>query len=377
MKRCGRITALFFFTMVAAVPGPAAGEDGEGDGVAVAIVSMQKHCGGESWPEAERKTKAELESVHFNVFVVNGRVMDEDARAEEIKMIAAYKDAACAVRVVRTPGQGGGTVDVWVQDDRSGESVYWQLVADDLEGPDGASILALRIVELIRASLYALQKPDSAEAEMEIPPGAVKVLQNTAGPVEVQVEETVGPAAAGPLANPSKGAFGIRLGFSGIGSPGGTGGRGALDMALRWSFVPFLSVEAEGLFTVVGKDIRHLEAGATFNAALLRAWLIWEILHRGRVRFCAGAGAGGLFAWTQGYAPAESYDVRSELGRAAFLGGSIQIAFVLSRYVWLRAGFAAGTTFPDEIKVRFSGEEVASFGRPLLEGALGVEVHLP
>ena len=66
-----------------------------------------------------------------------------------------------------------------------------------------------------------------------------------------------------------------------------------------------------------------------------------------------------------------------EIGYAAYIGGTAQLAFVLIRYLWLRTGFSIGTTAPNEIAVRFEGVKVASFGRPIMEGFLGFEVRVP
>ena len=59
------------------------------------------------------------------------------------------------------------------------------------------------------------------------------------------------------------------------------------------------------------------------------------------------------------------------------IGASAQLAVVLIRHLWLRTGFSVGTTVPREIAVRFGGHEVASFGRPVLEGFIGMEVRVP
>jgi len=69
--------------------------------------------------------------------------------------------------------------------------------------------------------------------------------------------------------------------------------------------------------------------------------------------------------------------VRTETGHAACFAGGLQMAVVLTRYLWLRTGFSVGLTLPDEITVVFAGEKVAAFGRPLLEGFLGLEGRVP
>lgn len=373
--------SLFAAACLAAFPLAALGaeETGsmDGQGSSIVIVGMKKCCTSEAWPEAEEKTKTELASIDFEVIVVDGKTSHEEAWEAEIKNAAGADGAIGALRIVRLPEGEGGSVDVWIRDGKTGESVFWQLAADDLKGPDAAAILALRVVELVRASVYGLKMPGVSWATaVDLPPGTIRVIDSPPQPPEAPPAPSGKPIDVRLMGSLKKGDIGLRLGFSGLGSTGGTGGQGAVEFAVRWNFVRFFSMELGMFFSVVGRDIVRLDESASFDVAALRGFLLWEVLRGRRLKISLGAGVGVLFAWSKGKAP-EGVAVSDELGYAAYIGGSAQLAVVLIRYLWLRTGFSVGTTVPREIAVRFGGDEVASFGRPVLEGFLGMEVRVP
>jgi hypothetical protein len=60
----------------------------------------------------------------------------------------------------------------------------------------------------------------------------------------------------------------------------------------------------------------------------------------------------------------------------AYLGGTLQAAFIIIKNVWIRLGFTAGTSLP-RVSITYSGNELLTFGMPLLEGFIGLELRFP
>jgi hypothetical protein len=372
-----RIAAAAF--IVAMLPGlQVRAEEGmpqklDGKGATIAIVGMEKCCGAEAWPEAEKMTETEFLSLHYRVVTVYGKANGDVEKMGELIEIADGEKAVCTVRITRVPGEKSAEVDAWVWDQATGKTAFRHLVMENLNDSDGPSVVALRVVELLRAALMEPDQPEEGLDEGESPAGPPSL---DVGEIGAEEEGAARPAVSLKASPRKHGFIGLRVGFMGIGSPGGTGGQGAVELAVRWNPLAMLALELGGFVSVVGRDIRHLDASASFDVAAVRVWALWEFMNRARVRFGAGVGGGVLLAWTKGTAP-ETYWVRTETGHAACFAGGLQMAVVLTRHLWLRTGFSVGLTLPDEITVVFAGEKVASFGRPLMEGFLGLEGRIP
>ena len=344
----------------------------EGQGATIAIVAMGKCCAGEAWPEAEKHTDVEFYSLHFKVVTVFGRESGAAEKMAELMEIANEQRAVCTVRITRKPEKKAAEVDVWMWDKETGKTAFRHLVMDNLTDQEGPSVVALKVVELLRTALMELRSP---EPEQDESGGSIELLPVS----EIEESESKG---AKPGTGPSgislkaplrkHGIIGLRLGFVGLGSPGGAGGMGAVELAVRWNPMDMLALELNGFLSVASRDIRHLDARASCDAAAVRLCVFWDFINMARVRFGVGAGGGVLLAWSKGHAP-DPYWVRTVTGHAACISAGLQMAVVLMRYLWLRVGFSIGLTLPDEISVIIADQKAASFGRPLMEGFLGLE----
>jgi hypothetical protein len=358
---------------------PAAGQDSAAAvnaAVDVVIVSMTACCQDHAWKEAEDKAGAELSALQFSVEVIEGTAADEQGQYEELEQAVEQGGVTCAVRFSLSP-DGGGGADLFIVDAATGDRVFRRMTVPEASDAEAASVIALRVVETLQASLLELT---SGVGPVE-PAGE----ENAAGEEE---EEKVEPPAATPLPPvedifkkpPEKkkmepGKVGLRLGLSALGSPGGTDVMGAVNLSLRGSVASFLSLELDNAITLLSRPIRSGIASSSFDIAVLRGWILWDFLRHRIVRVSAGGGAGLLLAWSTGFGP-RAVEAETDLTNAAYVGATVQIAFVLTENLWLRLGFNAGAALP-AVTIYFFGEEMADFGLPLMEGFLNLEIRVP
>ena len=342
----------------------------------VAIISMQSCCSDLAWVEAEKITEAELSALDFNVEVVDGVAIDDEEQLQELASMGMGKNADCALRIVKNPEGNGGDVDLWIFDKTTEKSIHKNLPIEDHTDSDAASVVALRIVEVLRAGLLEMKVLNStANKGKTTPPRKEKkgkddkVEKKALPQADIREQDTL--MAPGK----SRGKIGLRVGLEALGGPGGTGVKGAVNLALRWNIVPYLSLEIEGFASFAGQNIEKEEGQSSLGISIIRGWLLWELLHTGRIKLCAGIAGGVLIAWSEG-SGAEEPAAQTDSTYAGYVGGTLQIAVMLSKHIWLRLGFTPGVSIP-EVSIRFFGSEVATFGRPVLEGFLGLEFRIP
>ncbi|MFH1436816.1 MAG: hypothetical protein ABIJ56_14005 [Pseudomonadota bacterium] len=256
-----------------------------------------------------------------------------------------------------------------------GQAIRKTLPIGDHTDSDAASVVALRIVEVLGAGLLEMKGLNSSENSGKAKPlkeeeGKDGIVEKKTPPKTDIKEESPAPAPDG-----KRGKIGLRVGLEALGGPGGTGAKGAVSLALRWSIVPYLSLEMEGLAAFAGQSIEEEEGRASFGVGIIRGWLLWELLHTGRVKLCAGIAVGALIAWSEG-SGAEEPAAQADSTYTGYIGGTLQLAVALAKHIWLRLGFTPGVSIP-EVSIRFFGGEVATFGRPVLEGFLGLEFRIP
>jgi hypothetical protein len=342
----------------------------------VIIVGMQSCCSEEAWPEAEKLAQAEFASLGFGVKVVDGSTAGEAERRIELEKIAADQDAVCALRIIRSPEGAGGGVDLWIADRVTGKTTFRHLSVEGESEGEAASVIALRVVELLRASLLELKIEGSAKGEVAPTPEVTEMIEDVNLPEPLTPEELEKARIETKSRKKDlSGPVGLRFGIEALGSPRSVGIMGGLDLAVRWNFIRFLSFEIEGLIALISKDISRDPTGASFNFTAVRAWMAWEILNQRVLRLSLGMGGGALIAWSTGYAP-ETYEVRTDWTHTGWVGGSLQAAFVLMKNLWLRLGFTAGACVPSMIVV-FAGEQAATFGPAMFEGFVGIEGRVP
>jgi hypothetical protein len=247
-------------------------------------------------------------------------------------------------RVEMEPGVG--KVWIWTVDRSSGQSLLRSVVPLDAD----PAVVALRVVEVLRASLQAEGGLGPREgASHEAPVGDGVGAPVTATP---RLGAALGPAFA----------WGSRQ-FSG--SWEGLG-------SVYWLWTPVWGAEALGVAPLTsaqrvvsagsGTLIFGLVAGGLRVRALTAGWCVLDV----------SAGMGAATIHTRGF-PKVGYsgtDASTWVGTPyARVGWAVSIA----HHFWVRADVAGALAIPRPA-FTFAGEAASSWGLPLLLASLGIEV---
>ncbi len=329
-------------------------EDSDPVTAVAVIASMSACCGSEAWPEAEHILERELKALGLRVQVVPSKAREEGDRRRELQELTRVHQAACAVRMVR-PTNAQGRVEVWVEDRVTHKMLFRQLrVESDGSGRD-AGIVALRAVEMLRASLLELQLEDSAPGK-NVPPAVRQLAELPAPhprtfPVDILVQGG--------------------LWFSSGGAPQ----MFQVQMGAHWHPWDFLRLGITGGLSPIQSQIRDSGMSASFQVGDVLLWGFWEPPSFSPiVRAALGAGAGAMFVRTQGTASAPGLSNRTD---SAFVGAGairfdlrLRLAPRIDAVLSVSGGFAI-----PEITVRFSDRIAATAGNPFAQMLAGLEMR--
>ena len=328
----------------------------------VVLVGMDRCCRAEAWSLAETKTAAELASIGLAVDVAEGVATEERAQRLELTALAEERGASIALRIVRAREERA-TADVWITDRATGKTSMRRLRAPAGSAGTEAGIIALRVVELLRASLMELAVPGTEPSrEPPPPPAVVKIAQESVAPAVLPARKEPGP-------------FGVTIGAAAIGAFNDAGFFGGPQLSISYDPVPAMTVELEGAYLPPVNELSRGAARASFSAAAARAWAIWNLLPGRAVQPSAGVGGGAVFVVTDGVETA-AYRGTSDATGVGYLGGIARVACSPWERVRLRLDLRAGRAIP-EVIVNFGRLSPAGFGKPLLELGGGVEIRLP
>lgn len=293
---------------------------------------------------------AELESLGFRATVLDPST--EPASRTALEASARRAGAIAAIRAV--PSERG--VEVWIADRVTGKTVLRD-IANGRGSPELDDALALRVVELLRASLLEISLPVPSRGEVPATP-------------EIREKMSVPPPIAPALE--SSPTLHLALAPGVLVSPGGFGASASLALGLDW-----MPSDHVGVFALVAIPLTsaHVE-GAEGSAAL-------TIL-------LAGGGARFVFA-----SPTSTFRPSADFGLAAvslrstgtanpgFVASSpsavtaapfarLGLAFAPTPKLRLRADVLAGLVAPG-VSIQFAQHEIATWGRPLVLTTVGVD----
>jgi hypothetical protein len=285
-----------------------------------------------------------------------------------------------AFRVFFDPASGTCAMELWAQGSGPGQTAHRTIGLPAPGDPDAALNGSIEAAEAVFAGLLELNliaeeelrrarhlEEDREAADAGTPPAA------EGGDVgATAAAQELPDAGAEPAAEPEDRKLGLGLGLGVVWSPGDVPPRGAIRVAFDARFVPWLALRLDAWFTVIGEDLKGANAQATFDAATFRLNAFYEIVRRGPVRPALGICGGGVAVWTTGVGAGE-YVGDQETAVAGYVGGTGRVGFVFNRWVRAEIGAAVGALMP-EVHVRFAGESVAAFGRPLVEAFAQVEL---
>jgi hypothetical protein len=308
----------------------------------VVIVVVPESTGG--WPEAERRASAELRALGFRV--VRASATEPTATLTQAQLVAVVEStrALAAVRFDRVnkrePVQRS-PVSIYLVDRSTRRLGIRQIGPERVDEQLSAEQAALLAAELVYASL-----------------------------VDVRGRSTASPAA--PAAGGAEPTWGLRGGLSVAGSPGKTSPFAG----------PFLAANGQ-VARQLGLDLRldlaAIPARVSDARGSARLYVIEERLH---VLFLApqvdprpalglGLGGGLLTVHSTGSATAP-LEGTADTATLALVSAMGLAAWRLTPTLRAVVGVRTALTLP-ELQVRFAGEEVARFGRPLFDGSAGLE----
>ncbi len=349
------IFLIFVFT---ARPGVARGTEVRETTV---IVGMEPCCAAEAWPGAERLLAREFRALGFAVLIVPGKAQDERSRRVELQDLTEAHAAACAVRIVRPPA-GQGVVELWVNDRVTGKMLFRQLEISPEVGDREAEIIALRIVEMLRASLLELRLPAPETGRRTPPPPKPRAL-----PPAVRRLVPKEPPPPPPLLElePQAGAW--------I-SSGGVPALGMLHLGLRLRLPAAIALTADLGLSAISGHLREEGLASTFDVLSGLVWATWQPEPRATVRPAFGVGAGLLRPSAEGIS-GDGFTLREDATWVAAAGVRFELSWHFGHRFAALFTVNAGVAIP-EITVRFAGEAVAHAGNPFAEVLAGLRIHL-
>ena len=293
---------------------------------------------------------AELESLGFRAIVLDPST--EPASRAALEASARTAGAIAAIRAV--PSERG--VEVWIADRVTGKTVLRDL-ANDRGSPELDDALALRVVELLRASLLEIALPVLSRGEVPATP-------------EIREKMRVPPIATRAPDSPP--TLRVALAPGVLLSPGGFGASASLSLGLDWMPTAHLGVFALAAIPLTSAHVEGVEGSADLTILL--------------------AGGGARFALAS---PASTWRPSADIGLSAVSlrsAGTANPGFVASSptavtaapfvrlglsvaptpRLRLRADVLAGLV-ASGVSVQFAQHEIATWGRPLVLSTVGVD----
>jgi len=305
------------------------------DRLRVVLLSLTRCCPEEVFREAEEKTRAELNALGLEVtLALPGEEEQKLGPKRRLREAAEASAAVCAVQIYRSAGKVQGAFDLWVAGPAPTGPRFFQVALDQAISGNPASLLALRVVEAVRANLLH------------------------------QGEERLSPAR--PRGREGQGA-GVGVGASALWSPGGAESRTGLELSADFAVTPALRLELQSMLSLWGRGFPRGATRTSLDLAALRGYGFLEFLTTSRIRPALGIGAGALLSWSA-VSDAQNPDPPLSRAAAAYAGVSLRLAwFPFASRIWVRPELRLGWSIP-KLRLIVGQQVLATLGAPLLEG---------
>jgi hypothetical protein len=338
--------ALFFALLLAAF-----GRSARADGVRSRVALVRSSSNDRVLREATIRVRAELLDAGFEVVEVDRPPGDPRSEVED-----AAPQASTFATVAMSRAANGAFADVWISDHVTGKTVVRRLEVG--EGPNATAVLAIRALELLRASLLevAANGPPS-EPPLSAPPDVLK---------------WIAPALAAPPTPPL--LQGSTLGFGAM----ALHGLSAIGLAVgptvsfsqgvgRW----FARATLAG--PLLGPELRTSVGAASIRQELAALSVGWASEPR-PIGACVWIGAGGFDLHSEGSAAAPYRGVGGDVASFLWAAGAGGLARIGPR-VALTAEVTAMFLDPQPIVV-IASSDAGRAGAPSVGASLGVLVGL-
>ena len=314
------------------------------------------------------RLQAELRSLRFDVPEIE-IAPDPPSRAQ-LEDAARKSEAVAAVRIV--PSRSG--VEVWIVDRITGKTVLREMVTSGGGPASRDATVALRVVELLRASLMELDAAGPPQGDMETPP----MIRELMAPPRITapiVAQTVS------LPEPTPPAFSIELGPAAVLSPGGfsPGGfspSGAVSAAVYYHPSEPFGVNLIAMIPIVPATVSGLEGATTARIGLVGGGPRGTWTPAGSAwALSLGGGLAALWLHLDGQPlPGFVGTSRNLFSAAPYLRAGLGLT-VIPR-LRLRADAVLGASLPLTL-VKFGDRLAAVWGVPFVAPTLGVELFWP
>jgi hypothetical protein len=304
-------------------------------------------------PNAESQLARRLHAEFTNLGIAVVEVPDEagDDAPRFLVDAATRERAFAAIRVV----SDAGGVTVWVADRLTDKILVRSLPASRADV--GGEVVALEVVELLRASLLELNLPEPSRR-----------------PSPPEVAALIAPAEAPPApSRPSR--FHAELAPTVLACPGGIGPTGHANVGLRYQWTPRLSSRLFVILPVVPGTVRGPEGHAEVAVALAGAAL--EVtLTPPSSDWLFSTGAALSAAWIRTAGTTES--ALAERTDSVYTAVPALVAALhrrLSTRATLGLEVMSGVSLPRPV-ILFGERQTAHWGRPLVGASLVLALAL-
>ena len=306
------------------------------------------------------RLRAELRTVGFVVTVLPAPPSDTPRRA--LEEAALHDGAVAAVRL--TPSRD--RVEVWIVDRITGKTVLRDVLVTEAE-PDRDATIALRTVELLRASLMEVDAPHPPRGDTPAP----AEIRTMAGlpPPAVLADRPDSEAQRAPR-------FALAVAPAMIAGPGGLAPMAALAVDARAFVHPRVGVGVSAFLPLSAARLDANEGTSTSRVFIVSADAFAHFASPGaRWDPTLAVGVAGIVLHTEGVASSPSWlGVRSDSASfGMFLRPGISVA--LGDRLRLRTDVVTGLALP-RFALDYVGRSVATWGWPFFVGSLGLEIPL-
>lgn len=314
-----------------------------------------------------QQIQAELATLGF-------RALSVDAGGRPFALADAHAAAreAGAVAAIYVVGSHSG-VEVWLVDRVTGKTSFRDVVRTDATAAGQDRIVAVRVVELLRASLLELELPEQTRGEVEATSELRRVVglrgrSSTASTRDVRVR-TIPSAAEDEHVT----ALLFDAGFGVSSSIGAVGLTPVLALGAFWQPTPVVGVGLSSRIPVAAATVSEREGTARITTwDFVAGSRIYPFAGSGPVQPSLGLGLGVLWFQIEGTAAESRYTLASEQLIVAGPHADVGVRWQLSRRFALRSSFGASHAFTKPL-VQFAGRQVLTLGRPLVAWTLGIE----
>jgi hypothetical protein len=292
---------------------------------------------------------AEFEALGLRAVVVEA---GEPLSRVSLKDVARQAGAIAAIRTV--PLEHGA--EVWIADGVTGKVVIRDM-ASGQDTPDREAALALRVVELLRASLLEASLPAAPRGEVPLTPEIETELQ-----VPIEGEPSVSPPPTLRLSL----APGVLV------SPGGFSPTASLDIGVTWTPYELVGLTVFAAVPLMSASVTRSEGSVDLSVALVGGGLR-VFLNSSSSRFRPIADLGVAAVWLRTVDIANvGFASSAPSATTAAPFARVGLTWALTPVFRMRADVLASAVVQG-VSIEAAGREIATWGRPIVLSCVGVD----